>query len=280
MWIAVFVALFLVYGKRNQFFLSMGATTYLLLIRHGENEYVTTHRLAGRTPGVHLNDKGRQQAAALVNYLAGQPINVIYSSPLERCMETAEPLAQARGMTAAVETGLLEVDYGGWQGGDLRELSKQPEWSQVQHYPSIFRFPEGETLREVQARAVSAIERLRSAHPDQIVAVFSHGDVIRTSLAHYLGVPLDLFQRLAISTASVSMLAFFDGRPMVLGVNYVAELPRVEIKKLDPAEQKAEADAASDHPPADQPAADQGAAGALAGDPVTAPSTANVQNGQ
>jgi probable phosphoglycerate mutase len=202
-----------------------------LLIRHGENEYVTTHRLAGRTPGVRLNDRGCQQAQALVGYLQQQPVDVVYSSPLERCLETAEPFAAARGLPVLVEQGVVEVDYGDWQGADLRELSKLPEWGQVQHYPSLFRFPGGETLREVQARGVTAVERLRIAHPDQVVAVFSHGDIIRTVLAHYLGVPLDLFQRIAIATASVSVLGFFDGRPMVLGVNYLAEPPKVEIKK-------------------------------------------------
>jgi probable phosphoglycerate mutase len=209
----------------------MASTTYVLLIRHGENEYVTTHRLAGRTPGVRLNERGCQQAQALVGYLQQQPVDVIYSSPLERCLETAEPFATQRGLPLTVEEGVIEVDYGSWMGADLRELSKLPEWSQVQHYPSIFRFPGGETLREVQARGVAAVERLRSAHPDQIVAVFSHGDIIRTVLAHYLGVPLDLFQRIAIATASVSVLGFFDGRPMVLGMNYLAEPPNVEIKK-------------------------------------------------
>ena len=107
-------------------------------------------------------------------------------------------------------------------------------------YPSIFRFPGGETLREVQARGVATIEQLRATHPDQVIAVFSHGDVIRTVLAHYLGVPLDLFQRIAIATASVSVLGFFDGRPMVLGVNYLAEPPKVEIKKHDEAPQGAQ----------------------------------------
>ena len=133
---------------------------------------------------------------------------------------------------------MIEVDYGGWQGGDLRELCKQPEWGQVQHFPSIFRFPGGETLREVQARAVSAVERMRDAHPDQVVAVFSHGDVIRTVLAHYLGVPLDLFQRIWSSTAAVSVLAFFDNRPGVLGVNYLGEFPVCIIKKPDDAAQE------------------------------------------
>jgi probable phosphoglycerate mutase len=209
----------------------MGSTTYVLLIRHGENEYVTTHKLAGRTPGVRLNERGCHQAQALVGYLQQQPVDAVYSSPLERCLETADPFAAQRGLPVVIEPGVIEVDYGGWQGADLRELSKLPEWSQVQHYPSIFRFPGGETLREVQARGVAAIERIRTDHPDQVVAIFSHGDMIRTALAHYLGVPLDLFQRIAIATASVSVLGFFDGRPMVLGVNYVAEPPKVEIKK-------------------------------------------------
>ncbi len=139
----------------------MGLTTIVLLIRHGENEYVSTHRLAGRTPGVHLNDKGREQADALVRMLASQPIQAVYSSPIERCVETAEPLAAALGLSVVAEPGILEVDYGGWQGGDLRELSKTAEWSQVQHYPSLFQFPDGEALRNVQVRAVNAIEQLR-----------------------------------------------------------------------------------------------------------------------
>jgi probable phosphoglycerate mutase len=209
----------------------MAATTFVLLIRHGENEYVSTHKLAGRTPGVRLNEKGCHQAQTLVGYLAGQPFDAIYSSPLDRCLETAEPLASQRGLPVQVEPALVEVDYGNWQGADLRELSKLSEWNQVQHYPSIFRFPGGETLREVQSRAVAAVERLREVHPDQVVAVFSHGDIIRTVLAHYLGVPLDLFQRLAVATASVSVLGFFADRPMVLAINYLADLPKFEIKK-------------------------------------------------
>jgi probable phosphoglycerate mutase len=245
---AIFVAFFLQVGKHTQYPMAvtekMASTTYVLLIRHGENEYVTTHKLAGRTPGVRLNERGCHQAEALVTFLKDQPVDVVYSSPLERCVETAEPFAAARGLPVTIAPGVIEVDYGDWQGADLRELSKLPEWGQVQHYPSVFRFPGGETLREVQARAVGAIEQLRAAHPDQIVAVFSHGDIIRTVLAHYFGVPLDLFQRIAIATASVSVLGFFDGRPMVLGMNYVAEPLKIEIKKPEnaaPAEQGQEA---------------------------------------
>ncbi len=208
----------------------MGATTYILLIRHGENEYVSTHRLAGRLPGVHLNDRGRSQAETVVQWLAEQALDAVYSSPLERCVETATPLALAKGLPVRVDWGLAEVEYGEWQGRALPELGKLPEWGLVQHYPSLFRFPGGETLREVQQRAVAAVERLRDAHPDQVLALFSHGDVIRTVLAHYLGVPLDLFQRIAIDTGAVSCLGFHDIRPAVLGVNFGGALPQLKIK--------------------------------------------------
>ncbi|MEZ4673872.1 MAG: histidine phosphatase family protein [Caldilineaceae bacterium] len=205
-------------------------TTYFLLIRHGENDWVGTDRLAGRSVGVHLNETGQKQAEQLADLLAVQPITAVYSSPLERCMQTAAPVAKALGLSVVAEPGILEVDYGEWQAGNLKELSKLPGWHRVQHYPSTFRFPQGETLREVQHRAISTIERLRDAHPNQVVALFSHGDVIRTTIAHYFGTPLDLFQRVHISTASISTLAFFDETPAVLGVNYLPTLPKLEIK--------------------------------------------------
>lgn len=210
-----------------------GVTTTVLLIRHGQNDWVGTDRLAGRTPGVHLNEKGHEQAAELASLLADQPIAAIYSSPLVRCMETAEPLAQALGQPIVEEDGVLEVDYGEWRARSLKELSKLPEWSMVQHNPSTFRFPGGETLREVQSRAVATLERLHADHPNQVVAVFSHGDVIRTTVAHFMGTPLDLFQRVIVSTASISVVTFHNGRPMVLGVNYVTPFPTLEIKSAD-----------------------------------------------
>lgn len=209
-------------------------TTYLLLVRHGENDWVGTDRLAGRTPNVHLNNKGQQQAANLAQQLAKQPLTAVYSSPLERCMETAQPLAKALNVAVSTTTGLLEVDYGDWRGANLKELSKLPEWRMVQHNPSTFRFPMGETLREVQSRAVATLEELRHAHPNQAIALFSHGDVIRTTIAHYLGTPLDLFQRVHISTASVSVIGFFNDVPAVLTVNHLAELPILEIKQPEP----------------------------------------------
>lgn len=207
--------------------------TYLLLIRHGENDWVSTHRLAGRTPGVFLNDKGKQQSADLATFLAAQPINVIYSSPLERCIETAQPLAEAKQLPVMPEPGLVEVDYGEWRAGDLRELAKLPEWKLVQHYPSSFRFPVGETLYEVQSRAVGTLEQLRSRHAGGVIAAFSHGDVIRLSVAHFMGIPIDLFQRVQISTASVSIIVFHNTIPSVMGVNYLTALPVLEVEKKD-----------------------------------------------
>ncbi|MBU6348965.1 MAG: MSMEG_4193 family putative phosphomutase [Chloroflexi bacterium] len=208
----------------------MAATTFVLLIRHGENEFVATHRLAGRLPGVQLNERGVAQAAQLVEFLQEQPLAALYSSPLLRCLETARPLAAARALPVGEDPAFLEVDYGEWQGADLRELSKLPEWHKVQHAPSTFRFPQGETLREVQHRAVTGLDSLRVQHPNAVIALFAHGDVIRTMLAHYLGVPLDLFQRIVIQTASVSVLSFVDDHPAVLGMNCLARLPRIELK--------------------------------------------------
>jgi len=206
------------------------STTYLLLIRHGENDWVGTDRLAGRTPDVHLNEKGRQQAVDVAQLLAKQPIAAIYSSPLERCLETAQPLAERLGQSINIEAGVIEVDYGEWRGAHLKELAKLPEWHMVQHFPSTFRFPGGETLREVQSRGIHALEALCTKHPNQVVAVFSHADVIRLCIAHYMGTPIDLFQRVVVNTASVSTLVFHNFRPMVVSVNYVAELPTIEIK--------------------------------------------------
>ena len=205
-------------------------TTFVLLIRHGENDWVGEHRLAGRTPNVHLNENGKKQSLHLAEALSEHPLTAVYSSPMERCVETAQPVAERQGLTVTPEAGVLEVDYGEWQGGSIKELSKSPEWQLVQHAPSSFRFPGGETLYEVQVRAVETVERIREHHPDQLVAVFSHGDVIRTTIAHYMGIPIDLFQRVTISTGSISAIAFHGASPRVLFTNYRSQLPKFEFR--------------------------------------------------
>jgi len=190
----------------------------LLLIRHGLTTH-TTARLTGWTPGVHLSDRGQEQAGGLVGRLDGVAIDAVYSSPLERARETAQPLARARRLRVRQRDELGEVHYGDLQGKTFRVLAKSKIWHNLRAWPSDVRFPNGETLRETQARAISAIEAIREAHPSHTVAVFSHGDFIRLTLAHYLGIHIDLYRRLAVDTVSVSAVQFYDAGVQVRRIN-------------------------------------------------------------
>ncbi len=209
--------------------------TTLLLIRHGENNMVGK-RLAGRLPNVHLNEKGMRQAQKLAEVLCKAPLKALYSSPLERAVETAEPLARMLDLPIQPAPGLIELAYGDWQGKTLKQLARLKLWKIVQNQPSDMRFPNGESFVEVQARAVAEIERIAAAHEEKdMVACFSHGDIIRLLVAHYLGVPLDLFQRVAANPASISIIHLNKkGHPMVLHVNQVLEL-EFKQEKPDPA---------------------------------------------
>ena len=179
----------------------------LLLLRHAVTDH-TGARLSGWMPGLHLTEQGREQAEALAGRLAPVPVDALYASPLERCQETAAVLAKARGLEMSTLQDLGEVRYGDWTGRTIKELAKEPLWKVVQATPSAARFPDGESLYEMQARAVLAVERLRGAHPKQTVAVCSHADVIKAVVCHYLGMHLDLFQRVVVSPASVTAIAF------------------------------------------------------------------------
>lgn len=195
--------------------------TQLLLVRHGENEFTRTGKLAGWTKGVHLNEAGQKQALALAKRLSQAPIVAVYSSPLERALETARPLAKAKGLKVRICEGLGEVRYGEWTGKSLKRLARTKLWRVVQQQPSAMEFPEGETLRAVQARAVEAVEEIARAHAKDkgpVVAV-SHGDVIKLIVTFYLGMPLDMFQRIAIHTASVTALRLGRGHPTLVKLN-------------------------------------------------------------
>ena len=179
----------------------------LLLIRHGENEYVKQGRLPGRLPGIHLNEHGQAQAKALAESLKSLPIRAIYASPLERAIETAEPLAQALGFDIQLRPALLDTHVGEWEGQLLKKLRKLPLWKLVQQQPSEVRFPGGESFLELQERLVKEIDAIRSAHkPKDMVAVVFHCDPIKLVLAHYIGLPLNSFQKLGVAPASVSVL--------------------------------------------------------------------------
>jgi probable phosphomutase (TIGR03848 family) len=193
---------------------------YILLVRHGENEWVKEHRLAGWIEGIHLNENGRAQAVQAAERLAHLPLAAVYSSPLERCQQTAEHIAQPHQLPVQILTTIGEVRYGDWEGGEIKELAKEPLWQVVQHYPSRLQFPAGETLRGVQSRAIEALEALATQHADQMIVVCSHADLIKLVLAHYLGVHMDLFQRIVISPASVSVVHLpRNGRVQVVRLN-------------------------------------------------------------
>ena len=180
----------------------------LLLIRHGENEYVKTGKMAGRLPGVHLNEWGQKQAQALGEALKDIPIKAIYSSPLERAMETAAPIASARKMQIIQEHDLIESNIGKWQGKSIKALRLTKIWKIVQSSPSRFRFPDGESFPEMQARIASALERIIEKHnkPQDIVVVVFHADPIKLAVSHFLGLPLDNFQRVSCDTGSLTAI--------------------------------------------------------------------------
>jgi probable phosphomutase (TIGR03848 family) len=195
--------------------------TLVLLVRHGVTP-TTGKVLPGRAPGLHLSDEGRRQAEAVAKRIAGLPgVKAVYTSPLERARETAIPIAQACGLTVTADAGLLECDFGQWTGAKLKALGRKPEWSVVQRHPSGFRFPAGESFLEMQARVAAALQRLVERHAGATVVAVSHADPIKVAVTSALGAHLDLSQRVAIATASVTAVAYHRHGPVVLTVNSV-----------------------------------------------------------
>jgi probable phosphoglycerate mutase len=194
----------------------------LLLIRHAVTG-VTGKRLSGAAPGIHLSEEGRLQASRLSDRLAPLRLSGVYSSPLERCTETAEAIAAPRGLQVQALPDLVEVGYGTWTGKPLAQLARTALWKRIQQSPSSVRFPGGETLTEVQRRCVAALDALAVRHRG-MVAVVSHADVIRLAVAHYAGVHLDLFQRIIVSPASVTVIGLGDRIPRILRMNDTGSL--------------------------------------------------------
>ena len=202
--------------------------TTVLLIRHGRTSANTAGVLAGRTPGVELDTVGHTQVDALGQRLAGVPLRAIVSSPLRRCRQTAQAAAAALSdpIAVSVDQGLVECGYGEWTGRTLKELSKEKLWSTVQAQPSAVRFPGGESMTEMSARAVGAVRawdtKLTGEHgADAVWAAVSHGDVIKAILADALGIHLDGFQRILVDPASVSVIRYTEHRPYVVTMNSI-----------------------------------------------------------
>jgi len=195
----------------------------VLLIRHGENDFVKKGRLAGRLPGVHLNARGQAQASALAETLKGIKLAAVYSSPLDRAVETARPLAAAQKLRVLRRPGLAETLLGDWEGKSIKALQRDKRWRALQERPAQFRFPGGESMLEQLARLVGEVQALCAAHKAKdVIACVSHADPIKLIIAHYVGMPLDQFQRLLIHTASVSTLVIHDDRVLLERLNWVA----------------------------------------------------------
>jgi broad specificity phosphatase PhoE len=209
--------------------------TLVVLVRHGTTE-TTGKELPGRAAGLNLSDEGRRQAeaaAARLAALAPKPsgngdeqadskagsLAVVYASPLERAQQTAAPIAAALGCDVRTEDDLADLDTGDWTGLKLETARKRKEWGTIQRYPSGFRFPGGESFVGMQTRMLAVLDRLRTAHPGQLVVAVSHADPIRAVVAHALGTHLDLFQRILVSPGSLTAIAYSDEGPVVLTVN-------------------------------------------------------------
>lgn len=192
-----------------------------LLIRHGENDYVKKGFMAGQLPGVHLNKKGQEQAQAIANKLAGASVKALYSSPLERASETAEPISKALSLEVITRPGLTEIDVGEWQDQRIKSLSRSKLWKIVRDAPSRMQFPGGETFAEAQIRISNEIDILSRQHEAKdLVICVSHADPIRLAVAYFLGLPLDLFQRLYIAPASITALEIREAGSRLLSLNY------------------------------------------------------------
>ena len=196
--------------------------TTVLLIRHG-NHMLGAGVIAGRRPGVALSPAGSSEADELVERLHGVRIDAIYSSPIDRALATAAPLARSRTLPIRQRDEFAEIDYGEWTGASIEDLRGDPRWRAWNEFRSGHRVPGGESMVEVQTRAVGGVLGLVEQHGDDAcIAVFSHGDVIKAALAHFTGVPLDLFRRLEVSTASVTAMVIAELGAHVLFVNDVA----------------------------------------------------------
>lgn len=192
--------------------------TTLWLVRHAVTSH-TGKKLSGWMEGIPLTEEGKIQASATADAMQRIPLKAVYSSPLDRTAQTARAIARPHGLTVKSLRGIGEVDYGKWTNRSLKVLMRTKLWTTVQQWPSGARFPDGESIREVQIRAIAAIERITEEHTSGSVCCVSHGDVIKLVMAHYLGVHIDLFQRIVVAPGSISAVALSDRGPMVLGLN-------------------------------------------------------------
>lgn len=218
------------------------AMTVLLLIRHASNDYVKEGRLAGWTPGIHINAHGQREADALARRLYPISISAIYSSPLERAIDTAQAIGSCQKLEVQVREDLGELRIGEWTGKLIKELEGTDIWKELQNRPAGVTIPGGEAIVEMQRRMVGAIDAIVAAHPGQVVALVSHADPLKAAIAHYMGIDLNYYQRIMVSPASVTVFMFGEnGNPVVFTLNNTDKLP-----PFKPEPKKAETESAND----------------------------------
>lgn len=192
--------------------------TTFYLMRHGSTDSAG-HILTGRTKGIHLNDRGREEVEGLPKRFENVPIKAIYATPLERTQETAAPLARVYGLPVQISEEMTEVDYGDWTGRKVQDLLHDPLWVRFGSFRGSAAIPGGESMLQIQARVVAFLGRIHEAMPDGHVVLVSHGDPIKTAVLHYLGMPLDLFSRVVIYPASVTIVTVTDSDACVVTLN-------------------------------------------------------------
>jgi probable phosphomutase (TIGR03848 family)/uncharacterized repeat protein (TIGR03847 family) len=214
--------------------------TILLLIRHASNDYIKEGRLAGWIPGIHLNAHGQREADALARRLNDIPISAIYSSPLERALDTAKAVAACQKLEVHIRQDLGEMRAGEWSGKKIDEIRDTEIFKQLQSKPVGVRIPGGESIDEVQTRMAAAIDAIVAAHPKEIVAVFSHADPLKAVIAHYLKMDLNEYQRLSISPASVTVFFFDEHGAHLFRLNDSEKLPAFKPETEEKKERKEE----------------------------------------
>lgn len=197
--------------------------TRFLLIRHAATDAVGK-KLSGRTAGVYLNEQGKIQAQDVAERLTHIPVTAVYSSPMERAVETAEAIAKSQHLESVTCDDFTEIDFGEWTNCSFEELNKQKQFQLFNTFRSCTRIPAGELMLEAQARIVAGLQRLCIQHPNETVAVVSHADLIKAAITYYAGIPLDLFQRIEISPASVSILEVYEETARIMLVNGMGEM--------------------------------------------------------
>jgi probable phosphomutase (TIGR03848 family) len=252
----------------------------VILLRHGRSTSNTAGILAGRSEAVDLDDKGREQAAGLIDRIGDMPIRAVVTSPLLRCRRTVEPLAESLCLEPHIDERIAEVDYGEWTGRKIGDLANEALWRVVQAHPSAAVFPGGEGLAQVQARAVAAVRehdrRLADEHGgDALWVACTHGDVIKAVIADAYGMHLDGFQRVTADPGSVSVVRYTPLRPFVLHVNHTGARLSAALRAGPPPkdESKSETQGASNEEPQNEEPQKQAAREVPSSDAVVGGST-------